>query len=543
MVVRPVRAVLLAAVLSVIWLQPAPASSSDEDPLDPNGAVSDVLRLVRANYVDEVDAPKLVDAAIQGLLRKLDPHSNYLDPKRLALTNERNRGEYDGIGISFALHSGHITVISAIEGTPSDRLGIRPGDRIVEIDGVNAFGLSDDEVFARLRGQEGTTVAITIAREGEDDVLRFNMVRERIPIKSVPYWFLLDQDTGYVRMVRFSAHASSELARALDDLESRGMKRLILDLRGNPGGYLEQAVAVADQFLDNRKLVVYTKGRVAGAVAEHRASGSHIDSHQPLIVIIDHGSASAAEIVAGAIQDWDRGLIVGQTSFGKGLVQRQYRLWDGSALFLTIGRYYTPAGRLIQREYEDDRVSYYAAAYEDAAAEHRGAGELYLTAAGRRVFGGGGIAPDVRCDPEEPSPTLAAVERAQLPFAFAQHYIVNSGFTYPAGFERFLTDYELDDTAWTALLGYAAGTDLEIGPDRLAADRTAIAHSVKREMAAYLWGPTERYRVLIAADSMVARCRDLFSEADGLLALHDASCKVGAVKRSATSRTQAGYQD
>jgi len=503
---------------------------------------NDVLRLVRANYVDEVDAPGLVDAAIASLLAELDPHSNYIDPRRFEQISERNRGDYDGIGISFALREGAIVVISAIEGTPCDRLGIGPGDTIVEIDGESALGWNEDQVFARLRGPEGSRVRLGIRREGAADLVEFEVVRARIPIKSVPYWFMLDGETGYIRMIRFSATSAEEIAAALAELSAAGMRQLLLDLRGNPGGYLEQAVAVADLFIPGDRLLVATKGRVLGASGEHRASASARYAELPLIVLINHGSASAAEILAGAIQDWDRGLVAGETSFGKGLVQRQYRLRDGSALFLTVGRYYTPAGRLIQRDYSTDKVSYYAAAYDDVdpnagefdpadtprASDATGdAPPCFRTAAGRLVKGGGGITPDVMITPAAPSDRLSTLERANVAFTFASRYIVQNSFSYPEGFSHFLAHYEPGEAVWQAFLAHAAASGLELAGADLAAKRAAILASVKQEMAGHLWGPGRRYRVLIAGDSMVERARELFPEASALLALDAAGDHPG----------------
>jgi carboxyl-terminal processing protease len=486
----------------------------------------DVLRLVRANYVDEVNAPALVDAAIAGALAELDPHTNHVDPRRLEQISERNRGDYDGIGISFALRGGEIVVVSAIEDTPGDRLGIRPGDTIVEIDGVPARGWNEAQVFAELRGPEGSRVRLGIRRAGTAEVMSVEIVRARIPIKSVPYWFMLDASTGYIRMVRFSATSAEEITTVLGELSRAGMRRLLLDLRGNPGGYLEQAVAVADQFLPGDRLVVTTRGRVAGASGEHRTSGSARYGDLPLVVLIDHGTASAAEILAGAVQDWDRGLIAGETSFGKGLVQRQYRLADGSALFLTVGRYYTPSGRLIQRDYAADRVSYYAAAYDELDPNAAGADTAafapprHLTAAGREVRGAGGITPDRLIARAPATDRWSALERTQAAFTFANGHVARSGFAYPAGSTHFLAHYEPDEAIWQAFLAHvaAADLDLDLTSADLAAERPAILASVKQEMAGRLWGPTARYQVLIAADPVVARARELFPEASALLA-------------------------
>lgn len=512
---------------------PVAAQDTDENLLQRLTTFNDVLRIIRANYVEEVDPSKLVDSAIEGLLTDLDPHSNYLDPKRSAETNERYRGEYYGIGISFAIRDGYITVISPIEGSPSDRLGIRAGDRIVQINHESAHGISENDVFEKLRGPEGSQVHVSIQRPGEDDLLEIDIVREKIPLRSVPYSFMLDSTTGYVRMILFSAHTAGELEEALEKLEGAGMKRLILDLRGNAGGLLEQAVEVSDKFLDRGQLVVSQKGRVPGSNDEHYASGRQRHPRFPLIVLVDHGSASASEIVAGAVQDWDRGLVVGQTSFGKGLVQRQFRLRDGSALFLTIARYYTPSGRLIQREY-GDRETYYAEGYDDvdpnatAAEDTAQVKPKFYTAAGRLVYGGGGITPDVNLPRREFGKTEEAVERAALPFSFANAQIGKTKFTYPEGFDRFLSSYEVDEATWQAFLDYAVQSNPKLVRTDLEAAREPLRKSLKREFAGNLWGPTERYRVILADDPALAEAEKQFSKASDLLALNVTGSGTGA---------------
>jgi len=500
-----------------------PGGDIDANVLQRLKTLTEVLHIIRGNYVEEVDPAELIDSAIEGLLVDLDPHSNYLDAKRSAETNERYRGEYFGIGISFAIRDGFITVISPIEGSPSDRLGIRAGDRIVKIEGESARGISENDVFEKLRGPEGTKVHVTIERDGRDEPLEIDIVREKIPLRSVPYSFMLEDNTGYVRMILFSANTGDELEAALTRLEAQGMKRLVLDLRGNSGGLLEQAVEVTDKFLDHGKLVVSQKGRISGSNGEHFAVDRDQHPRTPLIVLVDHGSASASEIVAGAVQDWDRGLVVGQTSFGKGLVQRQFRLRDGSALFLTIARYYTPSGRLIQREFKD-RESYYAEGHDDvdpnAASDTTLANRpKFFTAGGRVVYGGGGITPDVALAPRELVDIEEEVEIAGLPFSFANAHIGKTGFTYPAGFDRFLTAYEVDDATWRAFVDYAIKTKPELKRTDLEAERATLARSVKREIAGNLWGPSERYRVMLGSDPVLAESIKLFPQASDLLAL------------------------
>ena len=508
--------VLGMVVAAPIGAEPPVALEAERATLD------DILDLVRNNYVEEIPADVLLDGAIEGLLRRLDPHSNYVDAKRYEQMSERNRGEYDGIGISFGANGGNLTVITAIEGSPSDRLGVRAGDRIVKIDGESTAALSEQGVLDRLRGPDGTLVLLSIQRPGAADLLEISVPRQRIPIKSIPYSFMLGKDTGYVRIIRFSATTGHELQSALSQLDVGGMKRLVLDLRGNPGGYLEQAVEVAQQFVPAGQMVVYTRGRVRGASEEHYAAAPGGPRNLPVVVLVNHATASAAEIVAGALQDWDRGLIVGQTTFGKGLVQRQYRLRDGSAVFLTVGRYYTPSGRLIQRPYAPDKITYYAEGYDDIDpnAEPRPADEAagYQTASGRTVYGGGGITPDFQVAPESLTEAEQAIDRSNVLFAFATDHVGATGYKYPAGLEHYLAHDPVDEPIWKAFLRYSANRPLELDQAALSQERAFIARGLKREIAGVLWGPAARYRVLVTSDRQVNEAVRLFPQANELLA-------------------------
>ena len=509
------------------------------DPDTERATLEDILDLVRNNYVEEIPPNALLDGAIEGLLRRLDPHSNYVDARRYEQMSERNRGEYDGIGISFGSNGGSLTVITAIEGTPSDRLGVRAGDRIVKIEGESTAAFSEQEVLDRLRGPDGTMVHVSIQRPGAPDLIEMAIPRQRIPIKSVPYSFLIGRDIGYVRIIRFSATTGHELQSALTQLEASGMKRLLLDLRGNPGGYLEQAVEVAQQFIPDGQVVVYTRGRVRGASEEHYAAASGGPRNLPVVVLVNHATASAAEIVAGALQDWDRGLIVGQTTFGKGLVQRQYRLRDGSAVFLTVGRYYTPSGRLIQRPYAPDKITYYAEGYDDLdpnAEAHPDGDSTYRTASGRPVYGGGGITPDVRAAPESLTEVEQTIVRSNVLFAFATDHVGSLGYTYPAGVEHYLAHDPVDEAIWSAFLSYCAGRSFELDQAALTAERAFITRGLKREIAGVLWGPVARYRVLVGDDQQLAAGLQLFPQASELLA-RGAGATVPAWQTSAAQES------
>lgn len=363
-----------------------------------------VLKLVMTNYVDSVDTRLVVDGAIEGLLEKLDPHSVYIPPKDLEKVNEDFKGKFEGIGVEFRIISDTITITNPIPGGPSIKLGIQAGDRIISIEDSTAIGLKPDRVPKKLRGPKGTKVKVTIYRPSQKRNLDFIIIRDEVSLFSVDANFLLDPQTGYIKVNRFSSGTHAEFEKALEDLKSKGMKRLVLDLRGNPGGFLDQAVLMADDFLPAGKRIVYTKSRDQRSEETFSSSSSGGFETGELIILIDRTSASASEIVAGAVQDWDRGLIVGETSFGKGLVQKQYPIdEDNSALRLTVSRYFTPSGRLIQRSYQEGRQKYYHDLRSRKESPLVSAGDLQLpdsthppfkTAGNRTVYGGGGITPD-----------------------------------------------------------------------------------------------------------------------------------------------------
>ncbi len=382
-----------------------------------------VLKVVEDEYVTEVDPKELVHASIRGMLRTLDPHSNFLPKQEYTQLQERQQGSYHGLGISVQMRDGSLTVISPFEGTPAYRLGIRSGDVISKIEGEETRGMELDDAVKRLRGPKGSEVTISVTRAGYDQPLDFTIVRDKIDLRSVLYAFLLKDDVGYLRISDFTETTEDELHENLVELQMQGAKKLVLDLRDNPGGLLDQAVAVSNKFLKKGALIVYTRGRTDGSDYDYVASraSSHLD--MPLVVLVNRGSASASEIVSGAIQDHDRGLIVGETTFGKGLVQSIYRISEGNGLALTTAQYFTPSGRSIQRDYSgsiDDY--YYSARAEEPPAPH---GEEKLTDAGRKVYSGGGIEPDIHVSyPRLPQPILALNSRNTF-FKYATRVAAN----------------------------------------------------------------------------------------------------------------------
>ncbi|MXW04696.1 MAG: S41 family peptidase, partial [Gemmatimonadetes bacterium] len=321
-----------------------------------------VLNLVNDNYVEEVQPGELIYAAIDGMLEVLDPHSSFLSKESFAEMGERFSGKFYGIGIEFDVLDGFLYVISVIDESPSEAVGLQSGDRIVRIDGESAIGIKHDEVRQKLRGEKGTRVDVTIERPGVDERFDVTITRDSIPIRSVRTSFMLEDRTGYIQLIRFAKTTSRELETALDRLQQEGMERLILDLRGNSGGYLDQAVEVSSKFIPEGRVIVKTMGRNRSSNQTFKSISGVNHREMPLVILLDHRSASASEIVAGAVQDWDRGVIAGTRSFGKGLVQTLFaepHLTDGSALKLTTARYYTPSGRMIQRDYKNKSFQEY----------------------------------------------------------------------------------------------------------------------------------------------------------------------------------------
>jgi carboxyl-terminal processing protease len=371
----------------------------------------EVIRYLQANYFEPVEPDKLVEEAIKGMLQKLDPHTFYIPAAELKGINEQMEGSFEGIGIEFNIVEDTLFVVSPIVGGPSEKAGILAGDRIVKVDNENiaGIGLTNDGVIKRLRGKKGTQVKLEIRRKGIAKNLEFIVTRDKIPLHSVDYSTMVDNETGYIRITRFAATTFREFSDHVAELKEKGLKNIIVDLRNNPGGYLDQAFYIADMFLENGKMIVSTKGRIPSSNKEYRAT-SDIDQLEKggVIILINEGSASASEIVSGAIQDWDRGLIVGARSFGKGLVQQQHVLGDESAIRVVVSRYYTPKGRCIQKPFARDDKE-----YGNEILKRYDSGEIfndellklpdslkYKTNSGRIVYGGGGIMPDVYLPPD-----------------------------------------------------------------------------------------------------------------------------------------------
>jgi len=359
------------------------------------------------------------------MLSSLDPYSEYLDEKRYRALLEDTYGQFEGLGIEITIKDGWLTVIAPLEDTPADRMGIQAGDRIIKIEGISTRGITAEEAVTKLRGKKGTVVNITIQREGIAEPMEYAIVRDVIDIRSVPYYGVTSNQIGYVRLNRFSEASSYELKDAVSELLQDEIKGLILDLRGNPGGLLTQAIEVASAFLDKDKLVVETKGRVSKQNREFFSSGKPLSTDVPLVVLVDEGSASGSEIVAGAIQDWDRGVIVGAPTFGKGLVQSLMKIKNGAALKLTTAKYYIPSGRCIQKpELSEDLSGRPEESLPPDSVQQESSlkKEKFFTKGGRVVYGGGGIVPDVLISLDRLSPLEYNLLAKRIFFDFAVHY-------------------------------------------------------------------------------------------------------------------------
>ncbi len=513
----------------------ARALSATDDLRSQLDLFSQVLFTVQNNYVEQPDNEKLIKGAIDGMLRTLDPHTTFLPKQRAAAMDENFRAEYSGIGVAFDIVDNKIVVLSPIEGTPAYRLGIRAGDKIVQVDGKPLKkGLVTEDVFKLLKGPTGTTVEVDIERPEESALMHFSIERAKIPIESVPYTYMIKPGIGYVRIVRFAQTTGEELEKAIASLRAQGMKSLLIDLRSNSGGLLNQAVDVLDQLVPEDRKLVYTRGRIQSSNADYYSTdrrGKWTDG--ALVVLVDHGSASASEIVSGAVQDLDRGLVAGINTFGKGLVQNQVNLSEGK-LLLTVARYYTPSGRGIQRDYTkfEDQADYQADAIREAVPSDSvlATRPRFKTASGRTVYGGGGIRPDVVVadSPNLTRPEIDMFTKRAF-FDYANH-IVTSKKDVSWKPEMLARDkFKLDDGQWRALRESIAAKGVKLDDSTWTAEKPFVLHQLRGELAQQTMGGLERYKISVEEDTQLAKTLELFPQAQKLMAgaaALDAKAKV-----------------
>lgn len=485
------------------------------------------IGLIDAFYVDTVNLQSLTEKAIIEILRDLDPHSVYISARDVKEMNEPLNGNFEGIGIQFNLLRDSIIVIEPLPGGPSEKIGLRAGDRIITIDGekVTGISISTTGVRKRLMGMKGTKVNIGIFRRGEKDILDFTIIRDKIPINSLDAAYMLDKETGYVKLNKFAATTEKEFNDALDRLRKNNMRNMILDLRGNGGGYMLAATALTDKFFADKKLLVYLDGRKTSR-QDYASSGGGILSSARVAVLTDEGSASASEIVAGALQDWDRGVVVGRRTFGKGLVQNGFNLTDGSMIRLTVARYYTPAGRSIQSPYNEGYEKYMEAYYKrytggelmSADSIHFPDSLMFKTKVNKRtVYGGGGIMPDifVAADTSNYSDYYRGLVRRGILNSFAleyfdknRKYITSEYKIFDDYKERF--EFSPDDISDLIKKGEDAG--VRYNEDQFKISRKEILIILKGLVATNAWQINEYYRIINEDDKVIEKARKILSD-------------------------------
>ncbi len=466
-----------------------------------------IVHLVEQNYVREMEPRDLIEAAIDGMLESLDPHSQYLDSTEFAQLRVHTEGEFGGLGIHIDLVNDTLTVVSPMEGTPASRAGIMAGDRVIKIEGNSTAGITLDEAVSKLRGPAGTKVAISIQREGVKQPLEYNLTREYIQIPAVPYVGPLGDDIGYVRLLTFSRTSGPDLKRAIDSLFTHyKIKKLILDLRMNSGGLLPEAIEVSDLFLPRGKSIVVTKGRDPETNHEYRAAGDDEYGDFPLVVLVDGGSASASEIVAGAIQDWERGLLIGDTTFGKGSVQTIYQVEGGGALKLTGAYWYTPSGRGIDKPTTSDFFKRYLLrrqAREKSKEEKTKTEKVFYTLGpGRyKVFGNGAIVPDIIVEP--PKPTELA---RRLDFSVIRDYALR----YAHQHKDLSRDFQVTPEMLSEVQGMIKNKKIEFTQAQFDSSRIYIEQWIKSEIAFDLFGDKGRYELgVLPYDEQVKKAVEL----------------------------------
>jgi carboxyl-terminal processing protease len=468
-------------------------------PGDASEKINQVLSYIDREYVDSINPGELSDEAISDMLKHLDPHSTYISVKDLASVNESLQGNFEGVGIEFNVFRDTICVIAVVKGGPSEKAGLMAGDKIIKVEGEDVTGQrdKDKDVSTKLRGKGGTKVKVSIMRPGSDKLLDFTITRGQIPIYSLDVAYMLDGQTGYIKLDRFAETTYDEFMLAVKKLRSEGMQRMVLDLRGNGGGILDIAVQIADEFLEDGKLIVYTKGK-AYPKKEYRATKQGALTETPLVILIDENSASASEILAGAIQDNDRGLIVGRRSFGKGLVQHQTDFPDGSAMRLTIARYYTPTGRCIQKPYDKGTDEYYKEElkrYENGELVHADSIHFadslkFKTPKGKVVYGGGGIMPDlfVPLDTSNRSRYINDLFYKNIFNQFSFDYMnVHRSELLAMGKQAFIDQYKVSDDLLQQFFTYADKSGVKKDLAEIKRSQGQARLFLKSAMARNLW--------------------------------------------------------
>jgi carboxyl-terminal processing protease len=535
---RFVSVAILAVALSALagGLFGSSALARQDEVAQQYHVFTEALGAIEREYVDDVPSDRLVYGAIDGMLHTLDPHSSFFDPKSYAQMRERQEGRYYGLGIQIQTVDGDITVMSIFEGSPAYKKGLRRLDVIAKVGDLDMKGWTTDQAVKKLKGPKGTTVNISIRRRGYDGLIPMDIVRDEVNITTVRAAFMIDKETGYIKLTEFTETSNRELGDALEQLTAKGMKRLVFDLRDNPGGALSQAIQISNRFLPKGNMIVYTRGRVANANEEYRATERSDYTHLPIVALVNRNSASASEIVSGALQDHDRAFVVGETTFGKALVQSVYSISEGAGVAVTTGRYYTPAGRMIQRPWDGSFDEYLTYTLRDQVSTDRPrkASDLKYTDGGRKVYGGGGIEPDrfVVGAAEGFNPTRfgRSLVGRQAFLNFADQFAGEGDTRMSAGNNVRKTlsrGFSVTDAMLRDFKAMLTTQKVKIDEEGFAKDEAFIRAMIHFEIDAALFGMDEARHNLIAKDPQAQVALTQFGEAEHLLQLTSAKTVSG----------------
>jgi len=510
-------------IISIVFFNAVNVNASNTNIYKKIKIFNDILFKINDNYVEEIDIDQLLDSAIDGMLDETDPHTVYFTRDEFEKFTSNTKGEFGGLGISIDKRGDYITVVSPIEGTPAFRMGIIAGDKIVKVDGESVVGIDTSESIKLMRGQPGTHVVITILRPGVDGELEFEIVRDIIKIDSIPYAFKTENGVGYIRVSQFNANTTMEFRENLDKLEGEGIRGLLIDLRSNPGGLLGEAVDMVNEFIGKKKLVVFTKGRDETSSDEYYTRFNRQRTGYPVVILINSGSASASEIFAGSIQDWDRGLVVGDNSFGKGSVQRLFQLPDGNGMKMTIAKYYIKSGRCIHKDLNDkllkdkrllngEMTMEDLEKLEDESFEENKQ-NIFQTISGRTVYGGGGITPDVKIEQSRLSNFEVEMARKNLFFNYSVNYLLEN--------PDITNDFKISEKVFADYLDYISVHEIEYEQSDINASQNWMKNRLLANIIGRKFGSKKSYEITAEEDTQLQEALQIFEKCETLEEMFD----------------------